>query len=194
MELRYSGDTLQVSNIITDDFQYLHIPYVGLGIHGHYVDGSFLITSIIDDSNLTLISPGDRIFEFNGATIDSSGLNINGTFGEVQTLIVTKNKDSTFQVIKLPLSEFQHIENKQSFLSSMIDYSNVWYEYDLIIKEIILSKRKIAIHYKWEGTKNEFGEIFSFSAMEFITLNKKRNQIQKIEGLWSEKQFRDQFK
>ena len=42
--------------------------------------------------------------------------------------------------------------------------------------------------------KYESGDTYHFSAMEILYLNKKRDLVERIEGLWSEKQFRDQFK
>ena len=49
------------------------------------------------------------------------------------------------------------------------------------------------MHYKWEGSKEEDGNVYYFSAMEIYLIDKKTDLIDKIEGLWSEKQFKDQF-
>ena len=66
------------------------LPTVGLGIDGHYVDGSFMVSSVLYDSTEGMLEEGDRIFELNGVPIDSSGLEINGPAGEEQRLIVNK--------------------------------------------------------------------------------------------------------
>ena len=78
IEARYGGNTSIVSQIIDENFLYYHTPYVGLGIDGHYVDGSFMVSSVLYDSTDGMLGEGDRIFELNGVPIDSSGLKING--------------------------------------------------------------------------------------------------------------------
>ncbi len=194
IEARYGGDTSIVSQIIAENFLYYHTPYVGLGIDGHYVDGSFMVSSVLYDSTEGMLEEGDRIFELNGVPIDSSGLKINGPAGEEQKLIVNKKNDSTFTELKIPLKEYQYKQNKISFLSNINDYAAIWYDYDIEIIDLVLKKNKAVIYYYWEGSKKEGGPVYSFTAMEIITLNKKRNLVMQIVSLWSEKQFRDQFK
>jgi len=194
IEARYGGDTSIVSQIIDENFLYYHTPHVGLGIDGHYVDGSFMVSSVLYDSTEGMLEEGDRIFELNGVPIDSSGLKINGPAGEEQKLIVNKKNDSTFTELKIPLKEYQYKQNKISFLSNINDYAAIWYDYDIEIIDLVLKKNKAVIYYYWEGSKKEGGPVYSFTAMEIITLNKKRNLVMQIVSLWSEKQFRDQFK
>ena len=194
IEARYGGDTSIVRQIIDENFLYYHAPYIGLGIDGHYVDGSFIVSSVLYDSTDGKLGEGDRIFELNGVPIDSSGLKINGPAGEEQRLIVNKKNDSTFTELKIPLKEYQYKQNKISFLNNINDYAAIWYDYDIEIIDLVLKKNKAVIHYYWEGSKREGGSVYSFTAMEFITLNKKRNLVMQIVSLWSEKQFRDQFK
>jgi hypothetical protein len=96
--------------------------------------------------------------------------------------------------MEIPLSIFQYTQTKDSFLESIMEYSTVWYDYDITFEKIISRKNEMVVHYKWEGSKTEFGPTYHFFAIEIIELNKKRNQIEKVVSLWSEKQFRDQFK
>ena len=190
---RYEGDTLAVASILSDNFIYEHTPYVGLGIETHYVDGAHIITNILNDSLQTDLNIGDRIHEFNGSIVDSTGLEINGAVGEMQKIILTKPGDSTFSHIETPLAIYQYKQGKKSFLESIID-SKVWYDYDISFENIFSRKNETVVHYNWEGSKAESGPTYYFSAIEIIKLNKKRNQIERIASLWSEKQFRDQFK
>jgi len=194
IEARYSGDTSTVNLMIDKNFQYHHIPYIGLGVDAHYVDGSLLISSVVNDSIQDLLVAGDRIFELNGRVVDSTGLKTLGPVGEEQHLIINKKNDSTFTELKIPLKQFQYIEDGTSFLKSIDDYSNRWYDFDIEIIDLFSKKNKTVVHYYWEGSKKEEGSIFSFTAIEIITLNKKKSLIERVEGLWSEKQFRDQFK
>ena len=191
---RYEGDTLIVASMLSDDFIYEHTPYVGLGIESHYVDGAYIITNIINDSLQTDLNIGDRIHEFNGSIVDSLGLEINGAVGEMQKIILTKPGDSTFSLIETPLAIYQYKQGKESFLETIMAYSSAWYDYDISFENIFSKKNESVVHYKWEGSKVESGPTYHFSAIEIIKLNKKRNQIERIISLWSEKQFRDQFK
>ena len=190
---KYLGDTSYVKTLLDDDFKYYHTPYIGLGVKSNYVDGSLLVTKVINDSIRAYLNVGDRIYEHNGKIIDSLGLSTNGAVGEIQKLVIVKKGDSLFNEIMIPISENQYIDDKTTFLESIIRYNDVWYDFDLDIKDIIIKKNKIVVYYKWEGSKIEMGDVYSFSAIEIYTLNKKRNRILKIEGIWSEKQFRDQF-
>ena len=193
IDARYSGDTATVYSMISENFIYEHTPYVGLGIEAHYVDGSLLVTHVVDDSLQSSLSVGDRIHEHNGSIVNSKGLVINGPVGEEQHLIVTKAGDSTFTELRLPLSEYQHRQNDIAFLGSILRYSDNWYNFDVMINDIIIKRNRVVVHYKWEGSKEESGNVYYFSAMEIFYIDKKTDLIDKIEGLWSEKQFRDQF-
>ena len=147
---RYEGDTLYVASFLSNNFIYEHTPYVGLGIETHYVDGAHIITSIINDSLQTDLNIGDRIHEFNGSIVDSTGLEINGAVGEMQKIILTKLGDSTFSHIETPLAIYQYKQGKESFLESIVFYSNVWYNYDISFKSIFSRKNEIVVHYEWE--------------------------------------------
>ena len=191
---RYSGDTATVNETIASGFIYEHTPYAGLGISAYYVDGSLLITDVVDDSIQTFLSVGDRIHEHNGSKVDKKGLHTGGAVGEIQKLIVTKIGDSTFSELEVPLQLYQYNQDSASFIESILKYSELWYDFDITIKEKVMKKNKVFVHYLWEGSKYESGETYYFSAMEILYLTKKRVLVERIEGLWSEKQFRDQFK
>ena len=60
------------------------------------------------------------------------------------------------------------------FFESIMKYSEKWYDYDLEIIEIIKKKNTISVHYRWEGSREENGEIYTFSAIEFYYINKKK--------------------
>lgn len=191
---RYGGDSANVSLFISEDFIYEHTSYVGLGIETRYVDESLLITKVLNDSIQKYLQVGDRIYEHNNKIVDSLGLITNGPIGEKQKLIVIKKGERDFRVMEIPLEEYRFEENKNSFLESVKRYSEKWYDYDLEILDILKKKNTIVVHYRWEGSREENGKIYTFSAIEFYYINKKKDLIDRIVGLWSEKQFRDQFK
>ena len=191
---RYGGDSANVSLFISEDFVYEHTPYVGLGVETRFVDESLLITKVLNDSIQKYLQVGDRIYEHNNGIIDSLGLVTKGPIKKKQKLVITKKGESEFRVMEVPLDEYHYEENKNSFLESVNDYSRKWYDYDLEIIEIMKKKNTITVHYRWEGSKEESGRVYTFTAIEFYYINKKKDLIEKIVGLWSEKQFRDQFK
>ena len=191
---RYGGDSTNVSLFISDDFIYKHTPYVGLGVETRFVDESLLITKVLNDSIQKYLEVGDRIYEHNNEIIDSLGLVTKGPIGDKQKLVIIKKGERDFRVMEVPLNEYHYEENKNSFLESVNKYSKKWYDYDLEIIDIMKKKNTIAVHYRWEGSKEESGRVYTFTAIEFYYINKKKDLIEKIVGLWSEKQFRDQFK
>ena len=191
---RYGGDSTNVSLFISEDFVYEHTPYVGLGVETRFVDESLLITKVLNDSIQKYLQVGDRIYEHNNEIIDSLGLVTKGPIGDKQKLVIIKKGERDFRVMEVPLDEYHYEESKNSFLESVNKYSKKWYDYDLEIIDIIKKKNTIAVHYRWEGSKEESGRVYTFSAIEFYYINKKKDLIEKIVGLWSEKQFRDQFK
>ena len=158
------------------------------------MDESLLITKVLNDSIQKYLQVGDRVYEHNNEIVDSLGLVTSGPIGEKQKLIVIKNGERDFRVMEIPLEEYHFEENKNSFLESIMKYSEKWYDYDLEIIDIIKKKNTISVHYRWEGSREENGEIYTFSAIEFYYINKKKDLIERIVGLWSEKQFRNQFK
>ena len=85
IESRYAGDDSTVYSMISEDFKYYHTPYIGLGIFTEYVDGSLLVTGIVDDSLQTMLSVGDRISEINGKVVSIESPTINGKEKDVQS-------------------------------------------------------------------------------------------------------------
>ena len=179
---------------ISENFVYEHTPYVGLGVKTRFIDESLLITKVLNDSIQKYLQVGDRIYEHNNEIVDSLGLDTKGAIGELQKLIVTKVGDSVFQELNIPLKEIQKKQNLDSFLNTISNYSNRWYEYDIEIIELISTKLRTVVHYRWEGSKSPYGDLYVFSAIEILDTNRKTKLIEKIRMYWSEKQFRDQFK
>ena len=180
IESRYAGDDSTVYSMISEDFKYYHTPYIGLGIFTEYVDGSLLVTGIVD--------------EINGKVVSIESPTINGKEKDVQSLIVTRDGDSTFTELNIPLIQVQYYQNDSLFLFDMKTYADQWSEFHVDILDIVFEKEKASVYYHWEGSKTANGQVFHFYAMEMIHINKKTDLIYKVEGLWSEKQFRDQFK
>ena len=60
--------------------------------------------------------------------------------------------------------------------------------------DIFSKKNRFVVHYEWEGNLKEGGPTYHYRCMEIIRTNFSDNRIYSIEGLWTEKQFRDQFK
>jgi len=194
IEARYAGADSIVYSMISDDFRYYHTPYIGLGIFTEYSDGSLLITGIVDDSLQTMLGIGDLIHEINNKVVSAKSSVITGRVGDRQKLILTKKGDSTFTEMVVPLILVQFSQNDSLFLEDLIPYSDIWYDYHIEILDIVLEKEKASVYYHWEGSREKGGPVFHFYAMELIYSNKKTKLIYKIETLWSEKQFRDQFK
>ena len=62
-------------------------------------------------------------------------LNTNGAVGEEQKLIITKAGDSTFSELKIPLQLFQYEQDSASFVEDILKYSDLWFDFDVTIKE-----------------------------------------------------------
>ncbi|HIF27496.1 MAG TPA: hypothetical protein EYQ40_02990 [Candidatus Marinimicrobia bacterium] len=88
----------------------------------------------------------------------------------------------------------QFSQNDSLFLADLTPYADIWHDYHIEILDIVSKKEKASVYYHWEGSREEGGPVFHFYAMELIYYYKKTELIYKIETLWSEKQFRDQFK
>ena len=98
-----------------------------------------------------------------------------------QLLLINDSLESYFNKLK-------------SFIKDIKRYGDRWYEYELNIMEIFSKKNRFVVHYEWEGTLKEGGPTYHYRCMEIIKTNFSDNRIYSIEGLWTEKQFRDQFK
>ena len=84
-------------------------------------------------------------------------------------------------------------EKKREFLESIALYSENWYDFDIDIEEIVIQKDKIVLNYRWEGSKENNGQIFIFHSVEIISLNRKKDKIKKIQTFWTENLFKNQF-
>ena len=60
--------------------------------------------------------------------------------------------------------------------------------------DIFSKKNKVVVHYKWEGSLEKNGSIYSFNAMEIIKTSASGKNVKEISSVWTEKQFLDQFK
>jgi hypothetical protein len=194
IDARYAGDDTIVFGMISEDFILKNTPYVGLGFTTSYQDGYLLVTSIVNDSLQSNLAINDTIHEFNGIPVSKDGLNPAGPVGEIQKIIVTKVAKKTFIELSIPLILVQSSENHDQFLESIVRYEQTWFDYDIKILELIRKKDRIFVYYHWEGSRVEGGSIYNFNAMEILYVDKKTDLVNKIESLWSEKQFRDQFK
>ena len=118
--------------------------------------------------------------------------NINGALGDSIEFLFLRN-DTTFNS-KIFLTEQQFKQSSISFLTDIKLYADRWYEYDFDLKDIISKKNKFVVHYEWEGSLMEGGQIYSFKAIEIIKTSSRNNKIVSIEAVWTEKQFMDQFR
>ena len=195
LEARYSGDTLLVQSMVTNDFKYIHTPYVGLNMITSYSDGNLIVTGFIfDDSTSNKLQIGDKIHEINGKTIPNINLPINGREGDKVQVVFTKASDSTFTNDTLKLQLLQYLQNTESFIQDIFSYDQVWYDFHLEVINIMSRKDNTMIYYHWEGSKIENGPVYHFFSIEIIQREKSTGLIKGVEGLWSEKQLLDQFK
>jgi len=194
LEARYAGDDTTVFAMMSEEFEYFHTPYIGLGLIVNYDDGNLVVEGFVQDSLRDDFQIGDLIHEVNGRRVSKMGMLIHGHEGALQQMIITKKGDSTFTEKNVPLIRIQVSENHDEFLNSIASYGAIWHDYHLEIEEIVAAKHKFSILYHWEGSKKLDGPVYHFTAMEFIYVDKKTDLIHRVEGVWSEKQFRDQFK
>ena len=194
LDAKYGGDTSAVNSFLSEDFLYYHAPFVGLGIKAHYVDGFLLVTEVSNDSIFNNINIGDKIHELNGKVVSKDGIKINGAVGDLQKLVITQNNDSLFSELNIPLYLLQKKEKLNTYLNTIKEYSDLWYEYDLEILDFIYKKEKLFVHYNWEGSLKREGKVYYFTAIELLTIDKKSRLIIKAESLWNETQFKNQFK
>ena len=103
---------------------------------------------------------------------------------------------SVFNVFncKVFLTRQQLKQKAESFLIDINTYGDRWYDYDIDIIDIFSKKNKVVVHYKWEGSLEKNGSIYSFNAMEIIKTSASGKNVKEISSIWAEKQFLDQFK
>ena len=198
IDARYNANLDSVRLFLDDDFIYYHIPYVGIGLSTIYNNGGLRIKGISPYSDAKIkINLGDVINEVNGIKINNNKVYdinniIGGSVGDSVEIVYTR--DGITQVSKVALSKQQFRQGSLSFINDIKTYGNRWYEYELNIMEIFSKKNRFVVHYEWEGTLNQGGPTYHYRCMEIIKTNFSDNRIYSIEGLWTEKQFRDQFK
>jgi len=198
IEARYSANTDSVRSFLDDDFIYYHIPFVGLGIDTKSTNTGLAVignTSFVD-TNSILVN-GDVIIMINDSKVNNiSNYNIeniiNGSSGDSIKVTYIRG-DNTFSSM-IYLSKHQHKQTLESFIKDIKIYGERWFEYDLEILDIFSKKNQFIVYYEWEGILFENGPAYSYRSMEIIKTNTSNNRVYSIDALWSEKQFKDQFK
>ena len=198
IEARYSANTDSVRSFLDDDFIYYHIPFVGLGIDTKSTNTGLAVignTSFVD-TNSILVN-GDVIIMINDIKVNNiSNYNIeniiNGSSGDSIKVTYIRG-DNTFSSM-IYLSKKQHKQASESFIKDIKIYGERWFEYNLEILDIFSKKNQFIVYYEWEGILFENGPAYSYRSMEIIKTNTSNNRVYSIDALWSEKQFKDQFK
>ena len=196
---RYNGNIDSVKMFLHEEFTYFHSPYIGMGMtteegpEGIFVDkvSPFIKATIKPKVNDIIVEVNNIKVEMN-KNYDIIKRNINGALGDSIEFLFLRN-DTTFNS-KIFLTEQQFKQNSISFLTDIKLYADRWYEYDFDLKDIISKKNKFVVHYEWEGSLIEGGQIYSFKAIEIIKTSSRNNKIVSIEAVWTEKQFIDQFR
>lgn len=196
---RYNGNIDSVKMFLHEEFTYFHSPYIGMGMtteegsEGIFVDkvSPFIKATIKPKVNDIIVEVNNIKVEMN-KNYDIIKRNINGALGDSIEFLFLRN-DTTFNS-KIFLTKQQFKQNSISFLTDIKLYADRWYEYDFDLKDIISKKNKFVVHYEWEGSLIEGGQIYSFKAIEIIKTSSRNNKIVSIEAVWTEKQFIDQFR
>ena len=195
IEARYSANTDSVRLLLDDDFIYYHIPFVGLGINTKSTNAGLAVIGISDTNSIFI--NGDIIIEVNDSKVNDIGEYnieniINGSAGD--SIKITYNRDDKTFSSMLALSKQQYKQGSDSFIKDIINYGERWFEYDLEILDIFSKKNQFIVYYEWEGVLFEKGPSYSYRSMEIIKTNNSNNRVYSIDALWTEKQFKDQFK
>ena len=196
---RYNGSIDSVKMSLHEEFTYFHSPYIGMGMTTEQKGGNVFVKKVSPFIEAT-IKPmvDDIIIKVNNISIEKDknfdiiNRNMNGALGDSIEFLFSRN-DTTFNS-KIFLTKQQFKQNSISFLSDIKLYADRWYEYDFDLKDIISKKNKFVVHYEWEGSLIEGGQIYSFKAIEIIKTSSRNNKIISIEAAWTEKQFIDQFR
>ena len=199
LNARYNASLDSVGNYLDQNFIYYHNPYVGMGISSELIEGNLTVTSVSPfiKSNKT-IKINDAILEINNLKT-----NITSNSGSIEKIILGAQGDSLNLKLsrngnifncKVFLTRQQLKQKAESFLIDIKTYGDRWYDYDLEIIDIFSNKNKVVVHYKWEGSLEKNGSIYSFNAMEIIKTSASGKNVKEISSVWAEKQFLDQFK
>ena len=199
LNARYNASLDSVGNYLDQNFIYYHNPYVGMGISSELIEGNLTVTSVSPfiKSNKT-IKINDAILEINNlkTNITSNSESIEkiilGAQGDSLNLKLSRN-GNIFNC-KVFLTRQQLKQKAESFLIDIKTYGDRWYDYDLEIIDIFSKKNKVVVYYKWEGSLEKNGFIYSFNAMEIIKTSANGKNVKEINSVWTEKQFLDQFK
>ena len=199
LNARYNASLDSVGNYLDQNFIYYHNPYVGMGISSELIEGNLTVTSVSPfiKSNKT-IKINDAILEINNLKT-----NITSNSGSIEKIILGAQGDSLNLKLsrngnifncKVFLTRQQLKQKAESFLIDIKTYGDRWYDYDLEIIDIFSKKNKVVVYYKWEGSLEKNGFIYSFNAMEIIKTSANGKNVKEINSVWTEKQFLDQFK
>ena len=198
IEARYSANTDSVRLLLDDKFIYYHIPFVGLGINTKSTNNGLAVIggASFSDTN-SILNIGDVIIEINGLKINNINKYnieniIKGSAGD--SIKVTYIRDDETFLSMFSLSKQQYKQGSESFITDIENYGERWFEYDLEILDIFSKKNQFIVYYEWEGILFENGPAYSYRSMEIIKINTSNNRVYSIDALWSEKQFKDQFK
>ena len=198
IEARYSANTDSVKLFLDDKFIYYHIPFVGLGINTKSTNNGLAVIGGVSFSDTnSILNIGDVIIEINGLKINNINKYnieniIKGSAGD-SIKVTYIREDETF-LSMFSLSKQQYKQGSESFITDIENYGERWFEYDLEILDIFSKKNQFIVYYEWEGILLENGPAYSYRSMEIIKINTSNNRVYSIDALWSEKQFKDQFK
>ncbi len=199
LDARYSGKTDSVAFYLDPNFVYNQMPYVGLGI-STFVDRGVLKVSSVSPFGpaKSFLSKDDIILEVNGIkaskdNVRSGNLNFLGAKGDTVNIVFERDTNN-FNTIKLALTNNQFKQGIDSFIKDIRNYNERWYEYDLELLDYFSKKNKMVLHYQWEGVLKEGAPTYHWRAMEIIKTDPISRKIISIDAIWTEKQFRDQFK
>ena len=198
IEARYSANTDSVKLFLDDKFIYYHIPFVGLGINTKSTNNGLAVIGGVSFSDTnSILNIGDVIIEINGLKINNINKYnieniIKGSAGD--SIKVTYIRDDETFLSMFSLSKQQYKQGSESFITDIENYGERWFEYDLEILDIFSKKNQFTVYYEWEGILFENGPAYSYRSMEIIKINTSNNLVYSIDALWSEKQFKDQFK
>ena len=195
IEARYSANTDSVKLFLDDKFIYYHIPFVGLGINTKSTNnGLAVIGSVSFNDTNSILNIGDVIIEINSNKVNNYNIEniLKGSTGD--SIKVTYLRDDETFLSMFSLSKQQYKQGSESFITDIENYGERWFEYDLEILDIFSKKNQFIVYYEWEGILLENGPAYSYRSMEIIKINTSNNRVYSIDALWSEKQFKDQFK
>ena len=198
IEARYIANTDSLKLFLDDKFIYYHIPFVGLGINTKSTNNGLAVIGGVSFSDTnSILNIGDVIIEINGLKINNINKYnieniIKGSAGD--SIKVTYIRDDETFLSMFSLSKQQYKQGSESFITDIENYGERWFEYDLEILDIFSKKNQFIVYYEWEGILFKNGPAYSYRSMEIIKINTSNNRVYSIDALWSEKQFKDQFK